>query len=144
MSAATTSADAAAVQAVAGVVRVMFPHPSFPDGPYERCAQTIVAAAGDDLRWRTQLDQGLRDLDAVGGAPFASLDPEAALAVLRKISDTEFFGGIRSRVVTSLYDDREVWELLGYEGASFDQGGYLNRGFNDLDWLPDPRIEELS
>jgi hypothetical protein len=34
--------------------------------------------------------------------------------------------------------------LLGYEGPSFDKGGYLNRGFNDLDWLPDPRITELD
>ena len=32
--------------------------------------------------------------------------------------------------------------VLGYEGASFDKGGYINRGFNDLDWLPEPRIEE--
>jgi hypothetical protein len=27
--------------------------------------------------------------------------------------------------------------MLGYEGPSFDKGGYLERGFNDLDWLPD-------
>ena len=32
--------------------------------------------------------------------------------------------------------------MLGYEGTSFDKGGYVNRGFNDLDWLPEPRIEE--
>ena len=46
--------------------------------------------------------------------------------------------------VVALYDDREVWELLGYEGPSFDQGGYLNRGFDDLDWLPEPRITEYD
>jgi hypothetical protein len=144
-STATTTGHAdTTVQAVAGVVRVMFPHPSFPDGPYTRCAETIVEAATEDLRWRAQLDQGLRDLDAVAGAPFASLEPDAALDALRKISGTEFFEGIRSRVVTSLYDDREVWDLLGYEGPSFDQGGYLHRGFDDLDWLPNPRTEELS
>ena len=44
--------------------------------------------------------------------------------------------------VVALYDDREVWELLGYEGPSFDKGGYVDRGFDDLDWLPDPRISE--
>ena len=60
-----------------------------------------------------------------------------ALEVLRGMSSTEFFEGVRSRVITSLYDDREVWALLGYEGPSYDQGGYLNRGFDDLDWLPD-------
>jgi hypothetical protein len=122
----------------------MFPHPSFPDGPYERCAQSILDAAADDVRFRTQLEQGLRDLDVVGGAPFAQLEPDKALDVLRGISSTEFFEGVRSRVVTSLYDDREVWSLLGYEGPSYEHGGYAERGFADLDWLPDPRIEEAS
>ena len=138
------AADTAPLRALTDMVRAMFPHPSFPAGPYERCAQSILDAAADDVRFRTQLEQGLRDLDVVGGAPFGSLDEAKALEVLRAISTTEFFEGVRSRVVTSLYDDKEVWSLLGYEGASYDQGGYLERGFADLDWLPDPRIEEAS
>lgn len=44
----------------------------------------------------------------------------------------------------TLYDDAEAWDALGYEGESFDKGGYIHRGFNDLDWLPEPRIEELG
>lgn len=140
----TATVDSAAVGALTLVVRAMFPHPSFPDGPYERCAQVIADAAASDVRWRTQLDQGLRDLDVVGGARFAALDDVARLEVLRRISDTEFFEGVRSRVITSLYDDPEVWGLLGYEGPSFDHGGYSERGFDDLDWLPAPRIEEAS
>jgi hypothetical protein len=142
--ATTGTADSAALRALTDMVRVMFPHPSFPDGPYERCAQAILDAAADDVRFGTQLEQGLRDLDVVGGAPFAQLAPDKALDVLRGISSTEFFEGVRSRVVTSFYDDREVWSLLGYEGPSYDEGGYLERGFDDLDWLPDPRIEEAS
>jgi hypothetical protein len=140
--ATTGTADSAALRALTDMVRAMFPHPSFPDGPYERCAQTILDAAAEDVRFRTQLDQGLRDLDAIGGAPFGQLPADKALEVLRGISSTEFFEGVRSRVVTSLYDDREVWGLLGYEGPSYDQGGYVSRGFDDLDWLPEPRIEE--
>lgn len=144
LAAREAAARDATVAAVQRVVRVMFPHERFPDGPYERCARTIVDAAADDVRFRTQLEQGLRDLDALGGAPFADLEPARALEVLRGIGGTEAFEGIRSRVITSLYDDREVWALLGYEGPSYDQGGYAERGFDDLDWLPDPRIEELS
>ena len=134
--------DGTMVRALTGMVRVMFPHPSFPDAPYERCAQTILDASGSDVRLRAQLEQGLRDLDVIGGAPFAELAPEQALELLRSISGTTFFGAVRAQVITSLYDDREVWELLGYEGPSHDQGGYLNRGFDDLDWLPDPKIEK--
>ena len=144
MAATTETAGTTAVGALTAVVRAMFPHATFPDGPYRRCAEGIAAAADEDVRWRTQLEQGLRDLDVLGGAPFASLDDGAKLALLERISATEFFEGVRSRVVTSLYNDPEVWSLLGYEGSSFEHGGYLERGFADLDWLPDPRIEEAS
>jgi hypothetical protein len=44
----------------------------------------------------------------------------------------------------ALYDSAEVWDLLGYEGPSFDKGGYLHRGFDDLDWLPRARVEEFA
>ena len=61
-----------------------------------------------------------------------------------EIEDVPFFQLIRSVAVVSLYNDHEVWDLLGYEGESFSQGGYLDRGFDDLDWLPTPRIEEYD
>ena len=64
--------------------------------------------------------------------------------LLRDIADAEFFGFIRGVAVVTLYNDHEVWDLLGYEGESFSQGGYLDRGFDDLDWLPNPRIEEYD
>src|SRR3954452_3180175 len=144
MATATPTTAEPAVRALAQMVRTMFPHASFPDGPYERCAQAILEAAAGDVRFRVQLEQGLRDLDVLGGAPFGELDDAARLELLRRISSTEFFEGVRSRVITSLYDDKEVWALLGYEGASFDQGGYLDRGFDDLPWLPEPRIDYLE
>jgi len=27
-----------------------------------------------------------------------------------------------------------VWSKFGYEGSSWEQGGYINRGFNDVTW----------
>jgi hypothetical protein len=51
---------------------------------------------------------------------------------------------VRSTAIVALYDDKEVWGLLGYEGSSYEHGGYVDRGFDDLDWLPDPRIEEFD
>lgn len=127
-------------KALATMVRAMYPHPSFPDGPYERCGAAIDAAAGNDVRLRTQIDQGLRDLDAARERPFAELDADTQLAVLREIETTEFFQGVRAAVITSLYDDKEVWSLLGYEGPVGIEG--YRHSFDDLDWLPEPRIEE--
>jgi hypothetical protein len=28
-----------------------------------------------------------------------------------------------------------VWAKFGYEGPSADKGGYISRGFDDIDWL---------
>jgi len=65
-----------------------------------------------------------------------------ATSYLKSIEGSAFFNHVRGTSVVTLYNDKEVWDILGYEGASFDKGGYINRGFNDLDWLPEPRIEE--
>lgn len=123
------------------LLRAAFPHPSFPDGPYERTADIILGQLDGDVWHRVALETGLTSLAATG---FADLSDEDAEQVLRGIGDTEFFAFVRSAAVPVLYDDHEVWELLGYEGSSFEKGGYLNRGFDDLDWLPDPRIEEYD
>lgn len=120
------------------LIRVAYPHDAFPDGPYERTATAIQEADGaDDL-----LEGGLAELDELAGGRFVDLEEDDATRVVEKIADTPFFALVHSTTVVALYDDHEVWELLGYEGSSFDKGGYLHRGFDDLDWLPDPRIEE--
>lgn len=126
------------------VLRVIFPHENFPDGPYERSADGIVAAAQGSTWLRTTLTQGLLALTALTDGDFRKLSDDDATRVLRAIETTPFFNFIRSTAVVSLYDDAEVWQILGYEGASFDKGGYIDRGFDDLDWLPDPRIDYLD
>jgi hypothetical protein len=144
MATVTPAGTAIDLRTLTVMVRAMFPHARFPDGPYERTAAAIAEAARSDLRMRAQLEQGMRELDVAGGAPFAELAPQAALEVLRGMSGTAFFEAVRSKTILTLYNDPEVWSILGYEGPSFEQGGYLHRGFDDLDWLPDPRVEEAS
>jgi hypothetical protein len=123
------------------VIRVAFPHPSFPDAPYERTADTILAEAEASTWFRVAITQGLLTLAHLAGGDFRELNDEDATKVLRRIESTQFFGFVRRTTVLNLYDNEDVWEALGYEGPSFDKGGYVNRGFDDLDWLPEPRIE---
>jgi hypothetical protein len=126
------------------LLRVAYPHERFPDGPYERTAASIEDAARADAADDGALTQGLAGLDRAAGGDFLALDAAAAEALLRDRADEYFFRRIRSTAVVALYDDAEVWELLGYEGPSFDRGGYLHRGFDDLDWLPHARVEEYT
>ena len=129
-----------AKQTLIRVLRVAFPHADFPDGPYVRTAEKILIAADEETWFRVALIQGLLSLDQLSDGDFCGLDDDSALKVLRRVESTEFFGFVRRTAVLNLYDDVEVWETLGYEGPSFDKGGYINRGFDDLDWLPEPRI----
>lgn len=140
----TPTPDADGQRCLVRLLRVAYPHPRFPDGPYERTAEAILAQAASTLWYRLVLPQGLTALDARAGGRFVDLDDQRALALLREIEDAAFFRFIRSAAVVTLYNDAEVWELLGYEGPSYDKGGYIHRGFDDLSWLPTPRIEEYS
>lgn len=120
------------------VLRVAYPHEKLPDGPYQRTAQAIVESEPEP----GLVADAIRRLDAACQGGFASLDAPDATRALRAIQATPFFRHVAATAVVSLYDDSESWAALGYEGASFDKGGYLERGFDDLDWLPDPRIDE--
>lgn len=124
------------------MIRVAYPHDRFPDGPYERTAAAVTQAAAASPETLQTLTAGLDALDAQAGGDFTSLDEAAATTQLEAIDTEPFFRQVHGTVVVALYDDREVWDLLGYEGSSFEHGGYLHRGFDDLDWLPDPRITE--
>jgi hypothetical protein len=57
-------------------------------------------------------------------------------AAIKKIAGGEFFRLVRTTAIEHLYRNKEVWKLLGYEGSSVEFGGYADRGFDDIDWLP--------
>jgi len=121
------------------LLRVAYPHDRFPDAPYERTAKRVEEATSDE-----ELDSLAQGLDALDADGFMDADEDSATAALRAVDQQPFFRQIHSTAVVALYDDREVWDLLGYAGSSFEKGGYVSRGFDDLDWLPDPRITEAD
>ena len=133
--------DPASCKLLTRMVRIMYPHGKFSDGPYERTATAIFKASEATPAVKIAFASALHDLASAG---FADMDDTQAYQHLKSIETTAFFKLARSTTVVALYDDEEVWQALGYEGPSFDKGGYINRGFNDLDWLPEPRIEEYT
>ncbi len=59
---------------------------------------------------------------------------------MKRHEGSQFFALVKATAVVELYDNPLVWKAFGYEGPSAHLWGYVNRGFNDLDWLPDPPI----
>lgn len=55
--------------------------------------------------------------------------------ILRSMEDSPFFQTVRGGLVTGLYNQKAVWPLFGYEGESYSKGGYIDRGFDDINWI---------
>jgi len=116
--------------------RTMFPHDTLPDEAYAKVVDALEAeAAGSDTA-ASAVEQGIAQLD--DPEPFAGLDADARLEAVKRIEGSELFELLQATSAVELYDNPLVWKAFGYEGPSTHLGGYLNRGFNDLDWLPDP------
>ncbi len=56
-------------------------------------------------------------------------------ALLKAIESSGFFQKVRGGLVVGIYNNPDVWAILGYEGESASKGGYISRGFDDIDWL---------
>ena len=121
---------------ITAAARTMYPHDALPDEVYARVADKLVEAADASPETAQTIEEGVAVLN--DDQVFAELSADLQLKVLEGIEDTEFFELVRSTAVVEVYTDERTWQLVGYEGPSFDKGGYIDRGFNDLDWLPDP------
>ena len=103
-------------------------------------AGELLVIPNGEIRIIRNFSRGLFSLANVT-IKLPSKDLHRALDVLEGLQDEAFFEKVRSTQVVALYNDQLVWRHFGYEGPSFRYGGYINRGFDDLSWLPEPPPE---
>jgi hypothetical protein len=121
--------------ALVQMARDIYPHDRVPDEFY------VVAVKGyDTAEQAPMVEEGIAALNAAaqgkGFPSYLGTGWEAdRVAILRGLEESPFFQTVRGGLVTGLYNQKEVWPLFGYEGESYSQGGYIDRGFNDIDWL---------
>lgn len=117
------------------MARDIYPHDRLGDEFY------VLAVKGyDTAEAAPEIEAGIAALNAAAqGAGHAGyLDAgweDDRVVILRGMERSAFFQKIRGGLVTGLYNQKAVWPLFGYEGESFSQGGYINRGFDDINWL---------
>jgi len=133
-----THFETPAGRALLQLIRVIFPHRELDDAVYALAVRDLDRAAAADGSLASLLADGLAALDNAAQGDWAGAAPERRLDVVTAISGSEFFATVRSRAVVSLYNNELAFAHFGYAGSAFEQGGYLERGFNDLDWLPPP------
>ena len=134
---AESALDPDARDAVVRMARLLYPHDAVADDVYGEVLDQVLASTASDPTLLDHLEQAHAALDQDQQAAFMDLDEEAQVAAMQAVEDMDFFGAIQGAVRSSLYRHPRVWEHLGYDGPSFAQGGFLNRGAGDIDWLED-------
>ena len=121
--------------------RTLFPHAQLPDAVYALLAKDLDAGATADSKTTALLREGIVSLDKAAGGSFAKASGAKQLSAVKSIQTTPFFAAVRGKCVTSLYDNDMAFTAFGYPGSSWEKGGYITRGFQDLKWLPEPSKE---
>jgi hypothetical protein len=119
------------------MARDIYPHDQLPDRFYAIAVKGHDDQAGKDAAHKEMIEAGIADLDKRSGdGGYAGLGWEAErVKVLQQIEQSPFFQAIRGGLVVSLYNQKELWPIFGYEGESYSKGGYIARGFDDIEWL---------
>ena len=122
------------------MARDIYPHDRFPDELYAEAVKGHDESAAKDPDYKRTIEVGVTVLDNLakkqGHNSYVGMGWEAdRVQIITSMRNSEFFQKIRGGLVVGLYNQPAVWDKLGFEGASFDKGGYINRGFDDINWL---------
>jgi hypothetical protein len=136
-----TTLTPATLKTLVKVARDIYPHDFLVDSYYITAIKPWDGKAAKDPAVKALLEDGIRRLNQDAQdrhkLAYAQVPWEAdRIVLLQGIEQTDFFQKVRSDLVVSLYNQEELWPKFGYEGSSAEHGGYINRGFNDIDWLP--------
>jgi hypothetical protein len=125
---------------LARMARDIYPHDRLADVYYITAVAGYDAKAGQDAAFRKMVETGVAQLDASAQqhhkSPYLVVAWESdRVVLLQGASQGALFKKLQGDLLVTLYNNKEVWPKFGYEGASSDKGGYINRGFSDIDWL---------
>jgi hypothetical protein len=116
-----TTLKPATLKTLVKVARDIYPHDFLGDSYYIAAIRPWDGKAANDRH----------------KVPYAQVPWETERVVLlQQIEQTPFFQKVRGDLIVSLYNQKELWPKFGYEGSSAEHGGYIKRGFADIDWLP--------
>jgi len=128
------------MQTLIQMARDIYPHDRLADRFYAIALKEYDTKSASDAGLKSLVEDGVAKLDQLAkdkhGTRYVDLGWEAQrVAILREIEKDPFFQKVRGGLVVSLYNQKEVWPVFGYQGEAAIHGGYLHRGFDDIDWL---------
>lgn len=123
-------------ETLARIARHLYPHDALDDSVYADVVDGILGGAADNPALALALDTLIESLDRQHGDGWAAADETLQTALLAGVESEAYFTAARIQVLTRLYSHPATWELIGYDGPSVRYGGYVERGFDAIDWLP--------
>ena len=123
------------------MTRRLYPHDAIGDIYYAEVVEALDGKAKADPALVEMIKNGVASLDQVKGIPFLELSAGYQTEALASIQSTPFFQTVRGHTVVALYNNENLWPQFGYQGSSYQDGGYLFRGFQDVGWTMTPDAE---
>ncbi len=116
------------------ILQHILPHAALDSAVYADAVAAIARQSINSGNKHKLLVEGVAALDA--STIWLDAGASAQVAALKAAEKTPFFLSLQQVAIEQVYRDDRTWQLVGYEGEAIKFGGYLNRGFNDIDWLP--------
>jgi len=130
------SADGNASE-LARMARLLFPHDGIADAVYAEIIDGILSDAANDVSTMDMLNEAVMALNAAQKGDWFEASENDQIAAMHAVEHEAFFAAILGNVQARFYNHPKVWELIKYPGPSVQFGGYVDRGFDDIDWLPE-------
>jgi len=122
------------------IARDIYPHDSLEDKYYRQVMVPLAKRAETDPKLMELLTVGVEALNQESNARYGTtyLNTEAEeerVVVLKALELSVFFQKIKGDLMMGIYNNPEIWEKFGFGGSSWEYGGYINRGYDDIDWV---------
>jgi hypothetical protein len=121
-------------KAMLAMARQLFPHDKLGDEYYWVVVESLDKDMAASPELAARIRDGLAKLNEAAGGDFTALDADKQIAAMNKLEETAFFSDMLNKTQFYFYNNKAVWPKFGYEGSSWENGGYINRGFNDVKW----------
>ena len=119
------------------VVYQLFPHERLSRDVYTQVTDQLGDRIGQSAELTAMMDSAMEVLSGNSPENWFTLAERGKTEALEKIRHTPFFQFVLNEALSGVYRHPLTWELLGYEGSSLEFGGYIDRGLDDIDWLPE-------
>lgn len=122
------------------MARDIYPHDDLADKYYSQVLLSIGEEAAKDKTLATLLTEGVNDLDKRAKARFSKdylkiQKEDDRVEILRDMETSAFFQKVKGALMMGIYNNKELWPWFGYGGSAWEHGGYINRGYDENDWI---------